>query len=344
MDDLSEGAAPGSSRTPTPNHESDIYVPITDGDADIASTLSGERMRVQAPGRLLMQTVYLWKGNRNGKKTNKGTGLTNRPYNAEEDGPATNPVERLPTAQELQSGDDVMLYREVGIVIGDDPHKYKGAPLAVKKNRIDRKRRGDMPRDESSIRAFIPFTQDIVLQSRYCVGVKPTDGYLHPRVIDSDCIFFYPEFWEGCNETNKKDRRVFMNTRMKQLTTIAQTAIVQTSSEPTRAPGAVDGLTESTTSNPSAVTQADGLVNKHILQYTLFDDPGRHGITRRMLEGIDTTAPDRDHGTTNGIKRFLDFDVDLSEQDAEHVKRELKVRRTRHPIATVTDRNQADTL
>lgn len=45
-----------------------IYLPVVDGDADVALTMDGEQMKVQAPGRLPMQRVYLWVGNRDQSK------------------------------------------------------------------------------------------------------------------------------------------------------------------------------------------------------------------------------------------------------------------------------------
>jgi len=89
--------------------------------------------------------------------------------------------------------------------------------------------------------------------------------------------------------------------------------------------------TESTTSGSSVVEQSGTLVNKLMLEYTLFEDTNDQGITRSLLEGAEKTASDQKQGRTDGMKKFLDFNHTLSKQDAKRVKREHKVRRTRYP-------------
>jgi hypothetical protein len=206
-------------------------------------------MKVQAPGRHPMQRVYLRKGNINGKKNTKG--LTNVPYDTTEDGPVMHPVEQLPSAQELLPGPGVVQYLEVGIAIGDNPSRFKPAPNADRKNRDDRRQRGDMLRHTSAIRVFIPIMPDVIKQAKYYVGVKPVDGYLQPRIINSECVFFYPEFWQGIEKATKKERRAFMFTRMKQLAVTTQpqdehnTASI-TAMDETASPEVVDGPPKTT--------------------------------------------------------------------------------------------------
>lgn len=85
MAGTSEDANTSSSRVTIPdNLESVSHVPVTDGNADVAETLDGERMRVQASGRMPMQRVYLWRGSADGKNEKS---LTNRAYDVKEDGP-----------------------------------------------------------------------------------------------------------------------------------------------------------------------------------------------------------------------------------------------------------------
>jgi len=200
MAGASKRANPSGNHVPTPNNlELDDHALVIDGNTDVAETLDGERMKVQAPGRLPMQRVYLLKGSADAKKNEKG--LTNRPYDMEEDGTFLYSVGRLPSAQELLPGSDVVQYLEVGIVIGDDSPRFKPAPLTNKKNKDDRKQRGDMPRHPSAIRAFIHIAPTVAFQAKFVVGVRPIDGYLQPRIIDSECIFFYPEFWKGLEKT-----------------------------------------------------------------------------------------------------------------------------------------------
>ena len=124
MADTSGSTDESRNRVPTPNnYEPDSHIPVTDGNTDVAQTLDGERMKVQAPGRLPMQRVYLLKGSANGRKSEQG--LTNIPYDKKEDGPVMNPVGSLPSTQELVPGSHVVQYLEVGIVIGDDPSRFK---------------------------------------------------------------------------------------------------------------------------------------------------------------------------------------------------------------------------
>jgi hypothetical protein len=241
--------ASGSHPPTLNNNNSANYSPVTDGDTDIAETLDGERTKVQAPGRLPMQLVYLRKGNTNGRKKT-GKGLTNIPYDPKEDGPVTNPVGSLSTAQELlPSGPNAVQYLEAGIVIGDDPSRFKPAPNADRKNKEARRQRGEMPRHTSAMRVFIPVipAAAVARQAKYYVGVKPVDGCLQPRIINSECVFFYPEFWQGVEGATKKGRRAFMYTRMKQLAVSTQTTqdelgtATKATADETASPEVVDG-------------------------------------------------------------------------------------------------------
>ncbi|KAL8714821.1 MAG: hypothetical protein Q9220_001334 [cf. Caloplaca sp. 1 TL-2023] len=83
-----------------------------------------------------MQHIYLWEGSKDGaaKKRDRGAGFTNKPYKADEDGPAV--VEqggRLPTGDELQPGSNAVQYLEVGLVVGDKPDMYKPTKATSKK-------------------------------------------------------------------------------------------------------------------------------------------------------------------------------------------------------------------
>jgi hypothetical protein len=214
MASASKNANPSGSHVPTrDNHEPESYVSVTDG----------ERMKVQPPGRLPMQRVFLLRGSTDGKSNEKDPGLTNKAYNVKADDPVMNPVGQRPSAQEFLPGSDVVPYLEVGIVIGDDPSRFKPTPLENKKNKEDRKQRGDIPRHTSAIRAFIHVAPTVAPQAKYVVGVKPIDGYLQPRMIESECIFFYPEFWKGIEKAPKKARKALMNTRVKQPATDTKT-------------------------------------------------------------------------------------------------------------------------
>lgn len=329
----------------TTSTEPKSYLPVTDGDSDVAQTLDGEKMKVQAPGRQPMQFVFLWEGNKDGmsKKKDKGSGLTNKPYKPDEDGPSVlAQVGRLPTHEELQPGANAVRYLEVGLVIGDAPEKYKPTKMGSKKAMADERiRRGELQRHDSAIRAFIPATENIPTQSKYYVGVKPSAGRLNPRVIDQEVIFFYPEFWHGCTAgASKLERRNFINQRTKYFA-----AVNKTQAERATAAITVDDMAKWTASNPLAVTQPENLANTLVMQFTLFQNTGDRNFLRNMLTEIESAAPDLKNGphtATEGVKTFLDFSEDLSEQGAQLVAAELKVRgaRTLLPL----ERNPTNTL
>ncbi|KAI4269744.1 MAG: hypothetical protein LQ337_007105 [Flavoplaca oasis] len=311
----------------TSSSEPSSYLPVTDGEIDIAVTMDGEKMKVQAPGRQPMQHVYLWEGSKDGaaKKRDRGAGFTNKPYKPEEDGPAV--VEqggRLPTGDELQPGTNAVRYLEVGLVIGDKPDMYKPTKATSTKTAQDQRvRRGEMQRARSAIRAFIPVTENIPTQSKYYVGVKPSGGRLNPRLIDGEVIFFYPEFWQGCAAgASKHDRRNFVNQKTKHLA-----GVNKTQAERATAAITVDDMARWTASNPLTVTQPENLANTLVIQYTLYQYTGDRSYLRNMLGEIEGAAPDLKNGphtATDGVKTFLDFSEDLSEQGARLVAAEMK--------------------
>lgn len=304
------------------------YVPVADGDADIAVTMDGEQMKVQAPGRRPMQRVYLWGGNKDtaSKKKDKGSGFTNKAYKPEEDGPkVATQGGRLPTPEELQPGQSAVQYLEVGLVIGDNPGMYKPTANDKKKDiKAERQRRGEMPRAESAIRAFIPVTENIPTQSKYYVGTKLAAGRLNPRSIDGEVIFFYPEFWQGApTGASKTERRTFINNQTKHLA-----AANKTQAERATASITVDDMEKWTTSNPLVVTPFENLANALVLQYTLYQTTGDRSNLRNMLSHITNAASDLRYGphtASDGVNSFFDFEEDLSVEDAQLVVRELKV-------------------
>lgn len=284
------------------------YVAVVNGDADIAMTMDGEQMKVQAPGRLPMQRVYLWEGNPDPKKKDKGFRFTNKPYNSKEDGPkVASQGGRLPTPKELQPGPNAVQYLEVGLVIGDNPAMYKPTAGNSKKDtKTDRQRRGKMPRAESAIRAFIPITENIPTQSKYYVGIKLTQGRLNPRCIDGEVIFFYPEFWQGApTDVSKVERRIFINYQTKHLA-----AANETQAERATVSSTVDNMEKWTRSNPLVVTPPENLINTLALQYTAFLATDDRNNFRNMLSHIDNATPDLRYGphtASDGVRAFSTF-------------------------------------
>jgi len=302
------------------------YVAVVDGDADIAVTMDGEQMKVQAPGRLPMQRVYLWQGNLDPKEKDKGFRFTNKPYNPKEDGPkVVSQGGRLPTPEELQPGPNAVQYLEVGLVIGDNPAMYKPTARGSKKDiKTDRQRRGKMPRAESAIRAFIPITEKVPTQSKYYVGVRLTGGRLNPRCIDGEVIFFYPEFWQGApTDISKVERRIFINSQTKHLATANKTQ-----AERATASSTVDDMENRTRSNPLVATPPENLINTLALQYTAFLATDDRSNFRNMLSHIENATPDLRYGphtAFDGVRAFFDFSEDLGPAEAQLVVQELKV-------------------
>jgi hypothetical protein len=99
---------------------------VGDGNEDVAMNADQERLMVQAPGRHHYRRVFLWNGSKEDGKTNdRSQGMTNKSYNPDEESPKRHPVARLPTGQELEPGEQAIEYIEVGIVVGENPSKYK---------------------------------------------------------------------------------------------------------------------------------------------------------------------------------------------------------------------------
>lgn len=288
--------------------------------------MDGEQMKVQAPGRLPMQRIYLWEGNPDPMKKDRGFRFTTKPYNPKEDGPkVTSQGGRLPTSEELQPGPNAVQYLEVGLVIGDNPAMYKPTARSSKKGiKTDRQRRGQMPRAESAIRAFIPVTENIPTQSKYYVGTRLTGGRLNPRCIDGEVIFFYPEFWQGApTSISKVERRIFINYQTKHLATANKTQ-----AERATASSTVDDMENRTRSNPLVATPPENLANMLALQYTMFQHTGDRSNLRNMLSHMTNAASDLRYGphtASDGVQAFFDFSEDVSVVEAQLVIRELKV-------------------
>jgi hypothetical protein len=89
-------------------------------------------------------------------------------------------------------------YLEVGLIIGDDPEKYRPVGFSSNKRRQDKsKNRGVLPRDQGAMRVFVPTTTYIAEQAKFYVGCRSIGGRLTPRIVEVACVFFYPEFWRN---------------------------------------------------------------------------------------------------------------------------------------------------
>ncbi|KAK5997766.1 hypothetical protein PT974_00125 [Cladobotryum mycophilum] len=170
-----------------PNNEA-----ISDGNSDIARMISLERMKTEATGRRPFQKVYLWTttNDESSAGSSKRKRATTLKYNPATDGPARRgPCPILPLGQELLPHIKAKAYLEVGIVIGDEPEKYKPSGISRDKTRdAARKMRGTLPRHANAMRAFIPISEYIQSQSKFYENVdskKPAKERL--REVSAAC-------------------------------------------------------------------------------------------------------------------------------------------------------------
>jgi hypothetical protein len=319
------GRAPTEDASPTADN--DTFV-VSDGNQDIAMNADLERMMVQAPGRRHFQRTFLWNGSReNGKTNDRSSGLTNLSYKPDEHSPKLHPVGRLPTRTELESGEEAIEYIEVGIVCGENPAQYKqtgpSGPAKVKA----RLARGDMQRDPYALRAFTPITEKVKNSNKYYVGVMPTTGRLIPRTTTDEVIFFYPEFYNGVDETaNKVERKLYVN---KQVRRYAANS-VETAERSTTAIVTVGDMEKWNTANPLVVSPPETLANTMVILSTLFAETRDRSYIRNIIAQMDRANPDLvfgPHASSQGVVNFYAFDgISFTPEEASAVVRELKVR------------------
>ncbi|KAK0635115.1 hypothetical protein B0T17DRAFT_650180 [Bombardia bombarda] len=183
---------------------------VEDGTEDIAMTFHLEKMRTEATGRRPFQKVWLWTSSESAGKAT----VSSSAYNVKTDGPEAGGLpSKLPRAEELIPDENPAksrLYLEVGLIIGNEPLKYKpvGARRSSKKSKLERGKRGVLPRDPTAMRVFAPVTENIASQKKYYVGCMECMGKLYPRLVEKDVIFFYPEFWVGVDQSMRRIARV----------------------------------------------------------------------------------------------------------------------------------------
>ncbi|CCT61708.1 uncharacterized protein FFUJ_01808 [Fusarium fujikuroi IMI 58289] len=95
-------------------------------EPDIATTIQGERMNLDAPGRRRFGQCYLWSTSDGPKKGS---------YKVEDDGPQKRLCPCLPIESELMPHGKADQYPEVGLLIGEEPGKYKPTGLSRNKGR-----------------------------------------------------------------------------------------------------------------------------------------------------------------------------------------------------------------
>nr|POE65121.1 hypothetical protein CFP56_34789 [Quercus suber] len=314
--------------------EEPAYEAITDGQTDIAMTLDGERMKVQALGRVPMQRIWLWTGSNEG--TVKRTS-SNVAYDKATDGPTDDsPSLLLPTIEELTPSPVAMQYLEVGLVIGNDPKKYLPVGESRNKARVKaREDRGVLSRDPSALRAFIPITEYIATQAKYYVGTHPTNGRCFPRVIDQGVVFYYEEFWHGLpDNSNKKTRRSFINNNIKRLAAIRKAPMVPSPAKIVSSP-----LADQTASNSLTVTVNENMT-EGVKAFYCFED---EQFTGEDAEKARQELQWADRLPYNQLALFLDFcHYEIQANDDLNVK-ESMVDKVLHLIAMVEGREPTRT-
>ncbi|KAI7196825.1 hypothetical protein KC363_g720 [Hortaea werneckii] len=312
---------------PAPKDDEAQFSEIQDGQKDIAKTVDGDMMMVEADGRKPSQKVWLWTES-NKRKT--GSSLTtNKSYNPEEDGPPASSVPpKLPGRLELESHQKTSEYLEVGLIIGDQPDKYrsKGVSRDAAREKA-RKEQGVMRRDQNAMRVFAPVTPVISKAVKYYVGVKETEGRLFPRVIAGDNIFFYAEFWHGLpNGENKRARSTYVNNR-----TGFHAASNKTPAKHNSIVDASDQSNKLIESNSPGATTTENLANTLVLQSTLFQQTENRKYFEDMVKVMESAAQDPrvgPHAKNDGVKAFFAFDDasykdGLGDEDIIQLKDEL---------------------
>ncbi|KAI7494969.1 hypothetical protein KC367_g7736 [Hortaea werneckii] len=313
---------------PAPKDDEAQFSEIQNGQKDIAKTVDGDLMMVEADGRKPLQKVWLW--TESNKRKTGSSSTTNKSYNPEEDGPPASSVPpKLPGRLELESHQKTSEYLEVGLIIGDQPDKFRSEGVSRDAAREKaRKEQGVMRRDQNAMRVFAPVTPVISKAVKYYVGVKETEGRLFPRVIAGDNIFFYAEFWHGLpNGENKRARNTYVNNR---------TGLHAASNKtPAKRDSIVDASDQSNKwmeSNPPGATTTENLANTLVLQSTLFERPENRKYFEDMVKVMEIAAQDPrvgPHAKNDGVKAFFAFDdasyMDgLGDEEIIQVKDELK--------------------
>ncbi|KAM0498708.1 hypothetical protein ACHAP8_005927 [Fusarium lateritium] len=159
---------------------------VQPGENDIAARSDGERMHVGAHGRRQFQEVWLW-----GSSYHKATTPT---YNVRDHGPLRSTQSLLPSGEELKPHDAAVRMLEIGLVIADEPDRYKVTGNSRNKILEQQKRdRGILIRDENVFRAYIKATDYVQKQAKIFIGCMLREGRLCALKMKIENIFFYRE-------------------------------------------------------------------------------------------------------------------------------------------------------
>ncbi|KAK4560930.1 hypothetical protein LTR86_004885 [Recurvomyces mirabilis] len=308
--------------------------PILDGQNDIATTFANDRMSVEADGRRPLQKVWLWQGSyeqNSSKKTkaNNVASYTNIPYKVTTDSPtAAGKTSRLPEGDELKPHGNAVEYLEVGIMIGDDPKKFRAQGERTKEEKATAKKakkaRVTMPRSEDVLRVFTPTTAQRSTSSiKYYVGCKPQGGRLFPRVISNEVVFFYSEFMLNITvDLNQRERAGKINEAVGYYTAKHKEPAQRMTAAIT-----TDGSSKWTASNPLVVTPTEHLANLLQLQFSLYQQTQDRTYITTMIKTIEGAAADLKNGPyapDASVRSFYDFDDSFTPEEARTVGQELR--------------------
>ncbi|KAM0422736.1 hypothetical protein ACHAPD_001198 [Fusarium lateritium] len=121
---------------------------VQPGEDDIAARSDGERMQVGAHGRRQFQELWLW-----GSSYHKATTPT---FNAQAHGPSHSTQSLLPSGEELKPHVAAVRMLEIGLVIADEPDRYKVTGHSRDKILEQQKRnRHILTRDGNLFRTYI---------------------------------------------------------------------------------------------------------------------------------------------------------------------------------------------
>jgi hypothetical protein len=171
---------------------------------DVAQNEFKEKIAVGVPGRRRFQKI--WVRAPNNKRSR-------RQYNPEDDAPWDQAMSMLPTAEETEKQQETLEFLVVGLVLADTPTAYsnKGSGVGGKNTAREQalQARGTLAAQKNILRAIVPVTENMTAGSiKYYVACRPEKGLYGMRLITSDTIFFFDEFWNGIpTDANIKTRR-----------------------------------------------------------------------------------------------------------------------------------------
>lgn len=290
---------------------------VEDGFKDIAKRFNLDAVLVEAPGRVRFQKVWLW--------TASNGNLSTMNYDPAEHGPDKGtPLLLLPDNDEKVPAPDTREFLEVGLVYADDPKKAlpKGASGNKARN-AKKKDKEPVRRQNEFIRVFTPVTEYIQESNKVYIGCQPIAGRLNHYLGSAECVFFYPEFYEGISEdTPQKEfgRRIMRNARVA-------AAINKTAQRSTATVITPDELSKKLTAHPLVVTQPEHLSSFLRLQWDLYERTKDTDFAKAMIASLEQAHPDLKYGpdtSTDGITNFMCFDEPLADDKAETLCHELK--------------------